>query len=38
MIKIDEQDLIDITDIKNTRLSGKNGVTNTSYILSTKGL
>ena len=26
MIKIDKQDLIDITDIKNTRLSGKNGV------------
>ena len=28
MIKIDIQELIDITDIKNTRLSGKNDVTN----------
>ena len=33
MIKIDKQDLIDITDIKNIGLSDKNGVTNMSYIL-----
>ena len=33
MIKLDKQHLI---DIKNTRLSDKNGVTNMSYILSTK--
>ena len=39
MLKIDKQDLIDITDIKkNTGLSDKNGVTNMSYILSTKVL
>ena len=36
MIKIDKQDLIDIIGIKNTGLSDKNGVTNMSYILSTK--
>ena len=38
MIKIDKQDLIDIIDIKNTRLSDKNGVTSMPYILSTKVL
>ena len=37
-IKIDKQDLIDIIDIKNTRLIDKSGVTNMSYILSTKVL
>ena len=38
MIQIVKQDLIDIIDIKNTGLSDKNGVTNMSYILSTKVL
>ena len=39
MIKIDKQDLIDIIGIKkNTGLSDKDGVTNMSYILSTKVL
>ena len=36
MIKIDKKDIIDITDIK--KHIGKNGVTNMSYILSTKVL
>ena len=31
MIKIDKQDLIDIIDIKNTRLSDKIGVTVTLW-------
>ena len=34
MIKTDIQDLTDITDVKNTRLSDKNGIRNMSYILS----
>ena len=34
MIKIGIEDLIDIIDIKNTRLSDKNGVKNMLYILS----
>ena len=34
MIKIDIQELIDIIDIKNKRLSGKNGITNMLHILS----
>ena len=38
MIKIDKQDLIVIIDIKKSGLSDKNGVTNMSYILSTKVL
>ena len=38
MIKIDKQDLIVKIDIKKSGLSDKNGVTNMSYILSTKVL
>ena len=38
IIKTDKQHLIDIIAIKNTGLSDKNGVTNMSYILSTKVL
>ena len=38
IIKIGKQDLIDIIDKKNTGLGDKNGVTNMSYILSTKVL
>ena len=38
MIKIDKQDLIGIIDIKNTRLSDKNGIKNMSYSSSTKVL
>ena len=38
IIKIDKHDLIDIIDIKNTGLSDKIGVTNMSYILSSKVL
>ena len=38
IIKFDKQDLSNIVDIKNTRLGDKNGVTNMSYILSTKVL
>ena len=37
-VKIDKHNLIDSTDTKNTRLSDRNGVTNMSYILSTKVL
>ena len=38
MIKIDKQDLIGIIDIKNARLSDKNGIKNMSYSSSTKVL
>ena len=38
MIKIDIKDLIDIIDIKNKRLSDKNGVTNVPYIFSKQKL
>ena len=38
IIKIGKQDFIDIIDIKNTRLSGKNSVTNVPHILSSKVL
>ena len=38
MIKNDIQDLIDIIDIKNKRLSNKNGVTDMTYILSKQKL
>ena len=38
MIKIDKPDFMDITDMKKTGSSDKNGVTNMSYILSTKFL
>ena len=38
IIKIGKPDLIDIIDKKNTGLGDKNGVTNMSYILSTKVL
>ena len=38
MIKNDIQDLIDIIDIKNKRLSNKNGVTDMPYILSKQKL
>ena len=38
MIKTDIQDLIDIIDIKNTRLSDRNGATNISYLLSKQKL
>ena len=38
LIKTDKQDLFHIINMKNTGLSGKNGVTNMTYILSTKVL
>ena len=38
LIKTEKQDLFDILNMKNTGLSDKNGVTNMTYILSTKVL